>query len=224
MPRPKPTYAASSDPAPDEPAEKITFGSSSGEIKIKSSPETDGKNLVEKMNDFGQSLKPKALEKMRQGSGENDKWKRLGLSAQSCILWALFLVYRAYRGFFVLLPAVFRETYRKLQYSLDSPFTDEPGTQDVNPETGKLRLRTRLTISVLSFMVTMTYVVGGTVNVLMKFFKMAFSSTSGPKSFEAAADEAELYENKILKMTAKESINGTSLSDKSNGTTSGLSP
>ena len=32
-------------------------------------------------------------------------------------LWMLYIIYRGYRGFFVILPAVFREVYRQLEES-----------------------------------------------------------------------------------------------------------
>jgi hypothetical protein len=181
---------------------------------------TDKKTLSEKLNGFGQSLKPKAIElkkKQKEGSGVSKNGKQLWVTAQICALWLGFIVYRAYRGFFILLPAVFRETYRKLESTVDSPFVDEPGQPDVNPETGNVRLRTRFTVSVLSAMVTLTYVIGGTINVLTKFVKSVMESGSASTSFEAAAKEAQHYEDKIRKMTdKKEDIN--------NDQSSGLAP
>jgi hypothetical protein len=95
---------------------------------------------------------------------------------------------------------------------------------DVNPDTGKLRWRTRITVSILAAMVTMTYVVGGIANVLAKFFKSLTQTSSPTSSFEAAANETTKYEVKIEKMTntaAKKDVNGTKMDD---GITGSLSP
>ena len=160
-------------------------------------------SLFEKMDHFGQSLKPRAVDKKNELANAHTRAQKLWLGTQTCVYFFLFILYRAYRGFFVLLPAVFKEVYAKME-TLDSPFVDEPGQQDVNPNTGKIRLRTRITVSVLAAMVTMTYVVGGMVNVLMKFFKALTQTSSPASSFEAAANETGKYEDKILKMTKKD--------------------
>jgi hypothetical protein len=193
---------------------------SSVEPKIIQAPSftttTDQKtSLFEKLNNFGMSLKPRALKlKQRQHAQDDDgisnNGKRWITTVQICALWLGYILYRAYRGCFILLPAVFQETYRKLESNMDSPFVldddddDEPGQQhqsDVNPKTGKVRLRTRFTVSVLSAIVTFTYVIGGTVNVVMKFVQSAMESGSASSSLEAAANQVQRYEEKIRKMT-----------------------
>lgn len=170
------------------------------------------KTLWEKLDSYGQSLKPRAMEKKGQlAIAETRSRRKLWLGFQACAYFSLFIAYRAYRGMFVLLPAVFREVYTKME-TLDSPFVDEPGETDVNPETGKLRWRTRITVSILAAMVTLTYMVGGMANVLAKFVKSLTQTSSPTSSFEAAADETTKYENKIEKMTnsaSKMNVNGT---------------
>jgi hypothetical protein len=157
-------------------------------------------SLFEKINNFGMSLKPRALKLKQQQNDGISTGKRWIITFQICALWLAYILYRAYRGCFILLPAVFRETYRKLESGMDSPFVldEQP---DVNPETGKVRLRTRLTVSVLSAVVTFTYVIGGTVQVVMKFIQSAVASGSASSSLEAAANQVQLYEEKIRKMT-----------------------
>lgn len=169
--------------------------------------EKESKSLFERLDYFGQSLKPRAVEKKRELASAKTRKEKFWLGFQSCAYFFGFMLYRAYRGFFVLLPAVFREVYAKMEL-LDSPFVDEPGTQDVNPETGKVRWRTRITVSVLTAVVTLTYVVGGLANVLAKFVKSLTQTSSPTSSFEAAADETAKYEEKIAKMTKKD-VNGT---------------
>ena len=160
-------------------------------------------SLFQKLDYFGQSLKPRAVEKKGELAHASTRTKKLWLGTQTCALFMGFMLYRAYRGFFVLLPAVFREVYSKME-TLDSPFVDEPGQMDINPETGKIRWRTRITVSVLAAMVTMTYVVGGMANVLAKFVKSLTQTSSPTLSFEAAANETQKYEVKIQKMTERD--------------------
>jgi hypothetical protein len=168
------------------------------------------KTLWEKLDSYGQSLKPRAMEKKGQLAIAETRKRKLWLGFQACTYFSLFIAYRAYRGIFVLLPAVFKEVYTKME-KLDSPFVDEPGETDVNPETGKLRWRTRITVSILAAMVTLTYMVGGMANVLAKFIKSLTQTSSPTSSFEAAADETIKYENKIEKMTSASimNVNGT---------------
>mmetsp|Transcript_23125 Transcript_23125/g.32275 ORF Transcript_23125/g.32275 Transcript_23125/m.32275 type:complete len:239 (+) Transcript_23125:87-803(+) len=149
-------------------------------------------------------LKPMALEAREKASEttssqddkNNGKLKSIMYTAQSCILFTLFMTYRAYRGFFVLLPAVFREVYAKLELVTvetnpfdddedDDLFTAKPletvnsdkSTQNVAEDTKpKRRLRTTVTTSILAGVVTMSYVVGGALRVLTKFIKTFMNS------------------------------------------------
>ena len=78
----------------------------------------------------------------------------------------------------MILPAVFKEVYRKLEESdlvVDVYGDDEEEEREyaVNANAGEkqqppMRLRTRITISVLSAMLTLSYVVSGLLRVLGK--------------------------------------------------------
>ena len=214
----QPTTLFSSAPAnsnDDEPInsepEAVSFPINHAQKEKKES----GKSLLEKLDHYGQTLKPRAMEKKGEVTHAETRKGKLWLGLQACTYFSLFIAYRAYRGFFVLLPAVFREVYTKME-KLDSPFVDEPGEADVNPETGKLRWRTRITVSILAAMVTLTYMVGGMANVLAKFVKSLTQTSSPTSSFEAAADETTKYEMKIEKMTnasIKKDLNGTKVDD-----------
>ena len=114
------------------------------------------------------------------GTRRNNRFKRILYSLQSTILWVLYILYRGYRGFFVILPAVFKEVYRRLgesnlvvdvygddddekEYAVNSnAVQQQPQLQE------SLRLRTRITISILSAVLTLSYVVGGALRVLGK--------------------------------------------------------
>jgi hypothetical protein len=133
---------------------------------------------------------------------------------EAIALWIAYIIYRGYRGFFVLLPAVFREVYRQLESSdLDLDVYDDDDDNDnddrlaivattsnaiINDQQQQqqsMKLRTRLTISILSIMVTFTYVLSGGLRVVGKFIKTFTNTTSIESSLEAAADEVVSNEN-----------------------------
>lgn len=180
-------------------------GSSSNETDDKKAPTM---TLLEKMDSKGQKLKPMAVEaKGASVTAGDDRQKRILYTMKSCVLFTLFIFYRAYRGLFVLMPAVFRETYAKMETAVSAPFVDEGDLdsqqRDVNPETGKVRFRTRLTVSVLSMVVTLTYVISGAWRIFAKFVTTVLKTASLTNSVEAAADEVLDNEDKIKKMTDK---------------------
>lgn len=89
----------------------------------------------------------------------------------------MYIIYRGYRGFFVILPAVFKEVYRQLEESdlvMDAYGDEEEedgGSSRGGGEVGEkkpLRLRTRITTSILTSILTMSYVVSGGIRVLGK--------------------------------------------------------
>jgi hypothetical protein len=127
-----------------------------------------------------------------------------------------YMGYRGYRGFFVILPAVFKEVYRKMEASVDFRVLDDDDDDnvnenvkkerseiDVNPQTGKVRWRTRITVSVLAGIVTLSYVVGGLARVFMKFIRTIVKTSSLSGSFLAAADEVESNEGRIMRIANK---------------------
>jgi hypothetical protein len=135
-------------------------------------------------------------------------------AAKSCVLFALFIVYRAYRGCFVLLPAIFSQVYAQLSESMDSPFglisddsdnnmNNNNNGKDINPNTGKVRLRTVVMVSAWALLVTLSYVVAGGMRVFMKFVSTVTKTSNVSSSFEAAADELISNEASIQKLTQK---------------------
>lgn len=127
------------------------------------------------------------------GGGEEEKQQRMKRTSnfksilcriQSNILWVLYILYRGYRGFFVILPAVFREVYAQLNESdlvVDVYGDEEMEEREyaVNKNANALsqneqvqqpmRLRTRITISILSVILTLSYVVSGALRVLGEY-------------------------------------------------------
>ena len=73
-----------------------------------------------------------------------------------CIVcYFLFVIYRAYRGFFVIIPAVFSQVKGRLRAGIVEAETEL--NADVDPFTGKLRRRSAILISFGALVVTALY-------------------------------------------------------------------
>lgn len=186
------------------------------------------------VDNFGMKLKPWALaayDKRLKYSNNNDdtdgnetdtsvdatkkeqrvnKAKNILCRLQANLLWVSYIFYRGYRGFFVILPAVFREVYRQLEESNlvvdvygdeeedEKEYAVNENAEQQQPEQKEpMRVRTRLTITILSMMLTLSYVVSGALRVLGKFIKTFTNTTSVESSFEAAAEEVAVNEDKL---------------------------
>jgi hypothetical protein len=163
--------------------------------------------LIALLNDVGQSFKPMAEKATAKGYQADKQVKKILYAVQACVCYSLFIIYRAYRGLFVLLPAVFRQVYQKMEAAMNSDdlSLDDPNnamssvTTTAAPET-KVTWRTKITVSVLATVVTVSYVLGGTLQMATKFFRTITKTSSVPKSFEAAADEMVDYEDRIRRI------------------------
>lgn len=182
-----------------------------GAVGIKKAPSV---SLLQRIDNAGMSLKPKAMEAKEKLANLRKPSKKFRYTLQSCALFSLFIVYRAYRGFFVILPAVFKEVYQTMEKTVESPFAEiEPvvDKDDVNPKTGKLRLRTVATVSILAGIVTLSYTLTGALRVLGSFVRSMTKTSSPSTSFLAAADEMETNESKIMSLTKRKRVNGEAL-------------
>ncbi|GMI19927.1 hypothetical protein TrCOL_g10324 [Triparma columacea] len=184
-----------------------------------------GTSLFQKIDNFGLSLKGLAMDAKVKAKEAEERWQKILLSTKFCGILALFIIYRAYRGFFVILPSVFREVERKLSKTMDfAPYEDdsiaeattktirifkgEGGAggvedkviEDINPETGKVRPRTTITVSVLAGLITLSYIIRGMAGVVFKFVQTAFGKRSIVNSFEAAADEVVKNEGRVMRV------------------------
>lgn len=208
--------------------------------------DSDGekRSLLATIDDAGLSLKPRAETAIAKLALAETRGRKVKFLVQTCLLYTGFILYRAYRGFFVILPAVFRKVYQTLERAVDSaPFDngDVPSTSvsrksdndendDINPETGKVRWRTRVTVSILASIVTASYVVGGAIRVASRFTRNLLSTSNVSESLQAAAEEQEENETKIMRRltinfeTNGGKINGTTNDDKSDGKFSDLAP
>ncbi len=143
---------------------------------------SSSQSFFEKLDLAGLKLKPKAVAARDKALEvrKTDKLISFLYTAKACSLIALFIIYRAYRGFFVVLPAVFKNVYLKLELAVDNPFDPsiELRDQDLDPKTGKLRGRSRIVVSLLAGMVTASYVVNGAFRVALKFIRSIIATSS----------------------------------------------
>lgn len=190
-------------------AARTTGGSSSAANPNKSTSSSSSSSLLRTIDEWGLGLKPKAVHANAKGTLSETRRGRFRYTLQSCALWTLFIVYRAYRGFFVIAPAVFRATFQKLQTVVDdAPFDDQyfslssslsSSRGDVRNKT-KAPWRTRLTVSVLAAIVTVSYLLGGALRVLRHLLQSSWSNRDVPRSLQAAASEQERNEAKLLRL------------------------
>lgn len=176
---------------------------------------TTSTSFLRAVDNFGMKLKPWALSAYQRSltysnnakslngdqttivGGEEEKQQRMKRSSnnfksilcriQSNILWVLYILYRGYRGFFVILPAVFREVYAQLNESDlvvdvygDEEMEEREYAVNKNAKVSSqneqiqqpMKLRTRITISILSGILTLSYVVSGALRVLGEFINL----------------------------------------------------
>lgn len=196
--------------------------SSSDNTSSSRSNSKKSQSLLRAIDDAGLGLKPRAARASAKASLAETKSERILYVAKSCALYALFILYRAYRGLFIIAPAVFRATCEKLESVVDeAPFDDDdyyPTSDDtIAGKNKKYPSRTRITVSILAAIVTASYMVGGALRVALKLVKLCASSRDVPKSLEAAAAEQERNEAKILRLADKNATKDKSASSSING-------
>ena len=102
-------------------------------------------SLNQQINALGLSLKAKGIaqkEKMLAATSRVEQGKRLVAAG---LLFGVFVAYRAYRGFFVVLPAVFGEVREKVRSGIVEKYGVDA---DVDPATGRARFRSTALMNV----------------------------------------------------------------------------
>jgi len=192
----------------------------SDETDIVKKDESNSMTLLKRIENAGLRLKPlaiKAKQKSVAAAEKDDRSKSILYTLQSCLFFSLFILYRGYRGFFVIIPEVFRLTYAKMKATVEDPFDEELdyiSNDGIGSSDKKESLRTKITVSVLSVIVTASYVISGLFKVMMMLGRTLWGTSSVKTSFEAAADEMIETEKQVSKITKrKKGINGEGLSD-----------
>lgn len=178
---------------------------------------------MDRFDKWGLSLKPMALKAKSDAVASTQRWKSYLFTSKFCGILCLFIAYRAYRGFFIILPQVFREVERKLSLTMNyAPFIDDdistvtnkidarirgnPDSsdsalaEDVDPKTGMIRPRTTITVTLLAAMVTACYMVRGALGVIYSLLKTGALKRDIREGFEAAADEVIANEERIMRV------------------------
>ena len=121
--------------------------------------------LTSRIHVWGGMLKTSAVKAQLRFGAAKAPMKPAHL-AQCAACYFLFIIYRAYRGFFVIIPAVFNQVKGRLRAGVIEAETEL--NADVDPQTGRLRKRSAVLISFGAAVVTGVYsiktVVGGVLN------------------------------------------------------------
>ena len=159
-------------------------------------------SLVARFNNFGLSLKDRSRRQREALKGAKLIMK-LPRGAYVAALSLAFVAYRAYRGFFVVLPAVYGEVYAQALAQATEEHVSIRGVEvadDIDPKTGKLRLRSRVVMNVGALAFMGALMVGGAVRApiriaaacLRKVGLLPRESTEATPADRLAAKEKEL--------------------------------
>ena len=174
-------------------------------------------NLFASFDRWGLSLKSRAISARAHAATAPTPLTKLLRTLQFCSLTTLFIAYRAYRGFFKILPAVFTQVRDKLAATIDyRPFEDDElaGTVDVTksrvlgaqqPESAvtSAKPKATLTVTLLALVLTFSYAVRGLFGVTFSMLKAALRGKDIKVGFEAAADEVMRNEDRVMRMVGK---------------------
>ena len=139
-------------------------------------PAADKPPLVARFNNFGLSLKDRSRRQREALKGANLLLK-LPRGAYVAALSLAFVAYRAYRGFFVVLPAVYGEVYAQALAQATEEHVSIRGVEvadDIDPKTGKLRLRSRVVMNVGALAFMGALMVGGAVRAPIRIAAACF--------------------------------------------------
>ena len=127
-------------------------------------PAASKPSLVARFNNFGLSLKDRSRRQREALKGAG--LMKLPRGVYMAALSLAFVAYRAYRGFFVVLPAVYGEVYAQALAQATEEHVSIRGVEvadDIDPKTGKLRLRSRVVMNVGALAFMGALMVGGAV-------------------------------------------------------------
>lgn len=173
------------------------------------------KKLSERIDDIGALMKMSA-EESRQASRDcsvNAAKQKLYI-CKAGLFYTLFLIYRAYRGFFILLPAVFRQVYQLLELNAEKMAMEGSLGSGFGSASGTPSWRTRITMSTVASIVTVRYLLRGFCHTMEKFAYLRKSYGLG-YSLTAISTLQEEKEEKLLRgIRNNHTINGLPAEDK----------
>mmetsp|Transcript_15409 Transcript_15409/g.31601 ORF Transcript_15409/g.31601 Transcript_15409/m.31601 type:complete len:318 (+) Transcript_15409:113-1066(+) len=180
----------------------------------KSTTSTDtGKSLLVLLNEIGNNFQGMAQKSTAKGYQCENQYAKILHASKACVYYSLFIIYRAYRGFFVLLPATFRQVYQQMEAAMNTGnlSMEEAGFTEDGEEyvSNSSKVRTKATVAVLTSVVTVSYVIGGFLKMASKFVRTIAKTSDVPKSFGAAADEMSNFEGRISRVGKINGDDGT---------------
>jgi hypothetical protein len=168
-----------------------------------SSSSSNNKSLLTLLNEVGEKFKTMAQKSTANGIKSKNQSTKILYAAKACLYYTLFIIYRTYRGFFVLLPATVRQVYHQMEVVMNTGNLDmiDENDDDTTTDTVKKNSwRTKITVSLLTSVVTVSYICGGVLKLVSKFVRTMFKTSNVTKSFEAAADEMGNFEGRISRV------------------------
>ena len=156
--------------------------------------------VATRIDNVGSSLKPKAKQASVQYTTANTTGKRIGYLLKAFALYTIYLFYRGIKGVIVAMPPVYQQLYAKFSNMVEYPFEDSVITRDVNPQTGKLRWRTKFNVGLLATTLCASYIATGALRVAVAFGQEIKHSRSLVDSLMAAVEKQEENEDKMLRM------------------------
>lgn len=200
--------AETSDPTKESESTSTTEDSTS-----------NNKSLLTLLNEVGEKFKTMAQKSTAKGIESKKQSTKILYAAKACLFYTLFIIYRTYRGFFVLLPATVRQVYHQMEVVMNTGNLDMIENDDTDTTTVKENSwRTKITVSLLTSVVTVSYICGGVLKLISKFIRTMLKTSNVTKSFEAAADEMGNFEGRISRVGKKSNNNEGANIEEPNGT------
>jgi hypothetical protein len=176
---------------PVPPRETVRLGAADAAAESKPS-------LFARFNNFGLSLKDRSRKQREALKGAG--LMKLPRGAYVAALSLAFVAYRAYRGFFVVLPAVYGEVYAQALAQATEEHVSIRGVEvadDIDPKTGKLRMRSRVVMNVGALAFMGALMVGGAVRAPIRIAaacarKLGLGPREATPADRLAAKEREL--------------------------------
>lgn len=183
-------------------------------LSVNGERSSERRSFVDSIDQAGLSLKPRAQLTDSKAKQAPSRLRKFLLRTKACLLYSLFILYRGYRGFFVIIPAVFREVYLKLESAV------EPSPFDAT-ESNAVKWQTRITVAIMATVLTASYILGGFLRVMMKLGKTIFQTSDIAHSFEEAAKEQEVNEDRVVRLAQKMRLDGDISTSNQNKDTGG---
>lgn len=160
------------------------------------------KSVASRLDKIGSSLKPKARQASVMYTASTAKGQRIKYFLKTWAFYSLYLLYQALRGVVAVMPAVYLQLYAKFANVVEYPFAEDNSVimRDVDPETGNLRWRTRVTVGLLAAVLSASYIVMGAMRVLWAMGQSLRQTRSLIDAMTVAVDKQEENEIKMQRL------------------------